>query len=102
MSHKAVLWDLDGTLVDSEEFHWLSWRDTLRAEGVELTYEQFLASFGQRNDRILATWLPAMAPERARRIGDDKEAEYRRLVEAHGLRPLPGARAWLVALRAAG
>ena len=34
---KAVLWDLDGTLVDSEEFHWLSWRDTMRAEGVELT-----------------------------------------------------------------
>jgi beta-phosphoglucomutase len=99
---RAVLWDLDGTLVDSEEFHWLSWRDTLRAEGVDLTYEQFLASFGQRNDRILATWLPAMDPERARRIGDDKEAEYRRLVEAHGLQPLPGARAWLVALREAG
>ena len=32
---KAVLWDLDGTLVDSEEFHWLSWRDTMRPEGVE-------------------------------------------------------------------
>ena len=57
MSDKAVLWDLDGTLVDSEEFHWLSWRDTMRAEGVELTYPQFLASFGQRNDRIVPAWL---------------------------------------------
>jgi beta-phosphoglucomutase len=99
---RAVLWDLDGTLVDSEEFHWLSWRDTMRAEGIELSYEQFLASFGQRNDRILGTWLPGAAPERARRIGDEKEAEYRRLVETHGLSPLPGAREWLVALRQAG
>jgi beta-phosphoglucomutase len=105
MSHdaKAVLWDLDGTLVDSEEYHWLSWRDAMRAEGIELSYEKFLASFGQRNDRILGTWLGAdVDPERVRAIGDAKEAEYRRLAETHGLKPLPGAREWLVALRAAG
>ena len=103
MSHKAVLWDLDGTLVDSEEFHWRSWRDTMRVEGVELTYEQFLASFGQRNDRILPAWLGAdVDPGRVQRIGDDKEAGYRRLAEKHGLTPLPGAREWLSTLRASG
>ena len=100
---KGVLWDLDGTLVDSEEFHWLSWRDIMRAEGMELSYPQFLASFGQRNDRILTAWLgPDVDRVLMQRIGDDKEAEYRRLVEAHGLQPLPGAREWLTRLRAAG
>ena len=54
---RAVLWDLDGTLVDSGDYHWRSWRDTMREEGIELTYERFLESFGQRNDRILSTWL---------------------------------------------
>jgi beta-phosphoglucomutase len=103
MNDKAVLWDLDGTLVDSEEFHWLSWRDTVRAEGIELTYDQFLASFGQRNDRILPVWLGAdVDAGRVRRIGDEKEAEYRRLAETHGLTPLPGAREWLSALKTAG
>ena len=33
----AVLWDLDGTLVDSEAYHWRSWRDTAAAEGIALT-----------------------------------------------------------------
>lgn len=100
---RAVLWDLDGTLVDSEEFHWLSWRDTMRPEGVELTYAQFLASFGQRNDRIVPGWLgPDVDAARIRRIGEDKETEYRRLAEAHGLTPLPSARDWLTTLRAAG
>jgi HAD superfamily hydrolase (TIGR01509 family) len=100
---RAVLWDLDGTLVDSEEFHWLSWRDTMRPEGVELTYAQFLASFGQRNDRIVPVWLGAdVDVARMDRIGEDKEAEFRRLAETHGLTPLPGAREWLAALRAAG
>ncbi len=26
---KSVLWDLDGTLVDSEQYHWFAWRDTM-------------------------------------------------------------------------
>jgi beta-phosphoglucomutase len=99
----AVLWDLDGTLVDSEEFHWRSWRDTMRPEGVELTYAQFLASFGQKNDRILPVWLGAdVDGVRMQRIGEDKEAEFRRLAETHGLTPLPGAREWVSALRASG
>ncbi|MEO6237237.1 MAG: HAD family phosphatase [Vicinamibacterales bacterium] len=100
---KAVLWDLDGTLVDSEEFHWLSWRDAMHGEGVALTYEQFLASFGQRNDRILPRWLGGDAePGRIQRIGEAKEAEFRRLAETHGLAPLAGAREWLQRLRTAG
>ena len=53
----AVLWDLDGTLVDSEEYHWLAWKEILNQEGISLTREQFLSSFGQRNDAILGAWL---------------------------------------------
>jgi HAD superfamily hydrolase (TIGR01509 family) len=100
---RAVLWDLDGTLVDSAEFHWLSWRDTMAAEGVILTYQQFLDSFGQKNDRILPGWLgPGADADRIRRVGDAKEAEYRRLATVHGLTPLPGASAWVRRLHAEG
>jgi HAD superfamily hydrolase (TIGR01509 family) len=100
---RAVLWDLDGTLVDSADYHWLSWRDTLAAEGTAVTREQFLASFGQKNDRILREWLGPDAPaDRIRRIGDAKEVAYRRLAQERGLRPLPGAAAWADRLHAEG
>jgi len=100
---RAVLWDLDGTLVDSAEFHWLSWRDTMAAEGVSLTYQQFLDTFGQKNDRILPGWLGSGADAaRIRRVGDAKEAEYRRLASVHGLTPLPGASSWVRRLHAQG
>jgi beta-phosphoglucomutase family hydrolase len=99
----AVLWDMDGTLVDSEEFHWLSWRDTMSAEGVPVTHDQFLATFGQRNDAILPNWLGAGAtPERIQRIGDAKEALYRTLVRERGIHPLPGAREWIERLHQEG
>ena len=99
----AVLWDLDGTLVDSGDYHWRAWRDTMQREGVAVSFQQFLDSFGQRNDRILATWLGAgVGADRVRRIGDDKERLYREIATAEGLVVLPGAREWVTRLHAAG
>jgi HAD superfamily hydrolase (TIGR01509 family) len=98
-----VLWDLDGTLVDSRVRHWESWQSALAAENVVITMEQFLATFGQRNDSIIPGWLGERAtPEVIRRIADAKEAGYRRLLEVHGLEPLPGAAEWVAALKTAG
>jgi HAD superfamily hydrolase (TIGR01509 family) len=97
------LWDLDGTLVDSGESHWRAWRDTMRDEGVALTHEQFLASFGQKNDTILMAWMGAAAtPEVIRRVGDAKESLYRQFAATEGLVPLPGAADWVTRLHAGG
>lgn len=99
----AVLWDLDGTLVDSEEYHWRSWKETLDREGVHITPQDFLASFGQRNDAIIPRWLGADArAEDIERIGDAKESLYRELVRAEGLAPLPGAAEWVERLHHQG
>jgi HAD superfamily hydrolase (TIGR01509 family) len=103
LSMPSVLWDLDGTLVDSSEYHWASWLLALRDEGFTLTREQFTATFGQRNDRILRGWLgPDAADDRIRRIGEAKEAAYRRLMREGGLDGLPGAAEWIHRLAVRG
>jgi beta-phosphoglucomutase len=92
----AVLWDLDGTLVDSEEYHWISWRDTMAEEAAPVTRAQFLETFGLRNDEILPAWLgPGATAERIQRVSDAKEVLYRELVRSGDLRPLPGAAEWV-------
>jgi len=93
---KAVLWDMDGTLVDSEELHWIAWRDTIANEGIVITREQFLSTFGQRNDSIVPTWLgSAASAERIERIGQAKEELYRDLVQRVGIAPESGVATWL-------
>jgi beta-phosphoglucomutase len=100
---RAVLWDLDGTLADSRDYHWRAWQEAMGAEGLTVTKQQFLASFGQRNDAILGVWLGDGAdPEQIRRIGDAKEAFYRELVRREGITPLPGAAEWVRTLREEG
>lgn len=93
---RAVLWDMDGTLIDSEEFHWISWRETLANEGISISREQFLSSFGQRNDSIIPRYLgTAATPERIERISKAKEELYRYLIRREGISPLPGVAHWV-------
>lgn len=100
---RAVLWDLDGTLIDSRDQHWRSWRDTLAADGIALTEAQFAATFGQRNDAILTAWLGrAASHELIARIGDEKERRFRVLVEREGAVLLPGVVEWVTRLGDAG
>ena len=89
--------------MDSQAFHWRAWQEAMAADGTPVTEAQFLASFGQRNDAILRVWLgDGAAAERIRRVGDDKEAVYRRLVAEEGTAALPGAAEWVRRLHAEG
>ncbi len=99
----AVLWDMDGTLLDSAECHWLAWREALAAEGFDLTRAQFESTFGQRNDTILRTTFgPDFPLGEVDRIAGVKEARYRELVKTRGVDALPGVRRWLDRLIAGG
>lgn len=42
---KTLLFDLDGTLVDSEHFHFSTWNELLATFGLQLEYEDFLKNY---------------------------------------------------------
>jgi len=99
----GVLWDLDGTLVDSAGHHWIAWHDTLAAFGRSVTPGDFTNSFGKRNDEILHELFGhGIEAEWIERVSEAKEQAYRRRLRAQGLELLPGALAWLERLRSSG
>jgi beta-phosphoglucomutase len=99
----GVLWDLDGTLIDSAGHHWIAWRDTLAAAGRPVRPDDFANTFGKRNDEILRELFgPAIAVDWIERVSESKEQAYRRRLHELGLALLPGALDWLHRLRESG
>lgn len=50
---KAFIFDLDGTLADTELLHYRTWKAVLEENGVaELTYEKFLEYVGTSNEKV--------------------------------------------------
>jgi beta-phosphoglucomutase len=98
----AVLWDVDGVIIDSAEQHRRAWRQLAEEQGLPYTDEAFWASFGMRNgDVIPRLYGVAGPPERIAALADRKEALYRELVAREG-KALPGARELIAALHTAG
>ena len=46
---RAVLWDMDGTLVDTAELHFAAWRQLMQELNRPFTRADFAATFGLRN-----------------------------------------------------
>ncbi|BAY10445.1 HAD family hydrolase [Calothrix sp. NIES-2098] len=85
----AILFDLDGTIVNTDPIHYQAWQQKLANYGIEID-ETFYKSriSGRLNPEIVKDILPQLSPVDAQKFADDKEALFREL--APNLKPLSG------------
>jgi HAD superfamily hydrolase (TIGR01509 family) len=98
----GILWDMDGVLVDTGEWHYQTWRQILLERGITITYADFHKTFGMKNAELLPLWLGhPLAAEEIDRIGQEKEARFRKVARGQ-VKALPGVRTWLERFQAQG
>ena len=56
---KAVIFDVDGTLIDSNDLHTECWIETFEHFGLDFAYDQVRRQIGKGGDQLLPTLLPA-------------------------------------------
>ncbi|CAM3043694.1 HAD family hydrolase [Pseudomonas plecoglossicida] len=86
----ALLFDLDGTLTDTDTLHLQAFRQLLHAyDGRELTQAQFDAQVsGRANGELFAELFPKASVPECQALAERKEALFRELAPA--LEPMPG------------
>jgi phosphoglycolate phosphatase-like HAD superfamily hydrolase len=99
---QVMVFDVDGTLVDSNDAHARAWVETLRAFGIDRDIAAARRLIGMGSDKL----LPALAEIEAesplgRKILEQRRAHFRR-VYLNTLRPFAATRALFTALRARG
>ena len=103
MNTPAIIWDVDGTLVDTAGQHFRAWERLAAEIGKPFTRADFAATFGMRNPEIIRKlFFPDADDGRCAELGGRKEDLYRASVREEGVRLLPGAGPLLAAFAAAG
>jgi beta-phosphoglucomutase family hydrolase len=98
---RAVIWDVDGTLIDTAELHFHAWEELAHRLDKKFTRQEFTSTFGRRNPEIIRQVFGASLGEREiARLGQEKEEIYRAAARK-GIKLLPGARSLLESLRQA-
>ena len=70
---EAVIFDIDGTLVDSVDLHAQAWKESFKHFGKDIPYEQVRHQIGKGGDQLMPVFF---SREELERLGEEME-EYR-------------------------
>ncbi|KNY23409.1 HAD family hydrolase [Methylobacterium sp. ARG-1] len=99
---RAVIFDIDGTLLDSVDLHAQAWVEAFAHFGVETDAAKVRSQIGKGGDELMPVFLPA---ERIEREGKEIESYRSDLFKQKFLpevRPFPAVRPLFERIRAAG
>ncbi len=88
---KALLFDLDGTLANTNPVHRSTWEKFLEPHGYDVTWDFYRDNIsGRVGQEMVLDLFPDLSPEEAQEMADAKDAEFRE--RAGELEALPGLR----------
>ncbi len=99
----AVIFDMDGVIVDNMKVHVLAFAEMCRRYGKPFDMERFKPMAGRGNDEIMPVFLDAELIRRRgiRSLADEKEAIYREIYAAD-IAPVKGLVTFLKEMRERG
>jgi len=101
-SKKAVIWDMDGIIVDSAQHHLKGWQIVFQERGANYTEEDFWRNTGKRSDTIIKSVLgEKISPDEIMAIIREKDETFRQLM-GQNIRPLPGVLKLITSLKEHG
>lgn len=87
---RAVIFDLDGVIVDTGPYHKQSWYDLAKKYDFQMTDQLFYDTFGMQNHEIIPRLAGhQLSDEQLKQMADWKEHRYRQLI-AGSVVPMDG------------
>ena len=99
----AVLFDLDGVIIDTTELHHRVWDTFARARGYVPSRDELLGTHGRRAEETLRLWFgEALSDGEVNELALERDTLFNRLLATEPVTAIPGLRDFLGDLRRAG
>jgi beta-phosphoglucomutase len=97
---KAVIFDLDGTLLDNNSFHLKSWLEYLKNIGRNISEEEYNANINGRTNKDVIEYIfnRQLKDDEVLKHSLEKEAVYRKIYQPH-ITPVTGLMEFLEILK---
>lgn len=102
MTTHAVLLDVDGTLIDSNDAHAKAWVDALTERGYDVSFERIRRLIGQGGDKLLPNVISVSAESELGKSLSERRGEIFLDRYLQDVQPFPSTRALLERLRGDG
>jgi len=92
---KAVIFDMDGTLINSTKADFLAWQKLFSFYGKSLTYEEYIPLLGIKSAQVVKEFLPVKNDEEIQMALTQKLVFFHEYVAENGIYPVPYADVFL-------
>ena len=86
---KAVIFDIDGTLIDSVDLHARSWVDGFARFGVQVRFDDVRRHIGEGADHLIPAFVPAGMPNDKRKQIEKLRSDLFKREYLHKIKPFP-------------
>lgn len=99
----AVLFDMDGTIVDNVPLHQQVWREFAELHGLDPSENQLDSAKGRRAAEVILSLFGELSPDQLAQLTSERQVLYRqRLADSDQIRLVPGVEAFLSGLQRLG
>src|SRR4051794_22694106 len=99
---KAVIFDMDGTLIDSVDLHARAWQDVFKRYGIETDFQAVRDQIGKGGDKLMKEFVPAELLKRKGKKIEEERADLFKREYLSQVRPFPRLRELFERLRSDG
>lgn len=99
---RAVIFDVDGTLIDSVDAHARAWQEVLERHGIHAPFEKVRSQIGKGGDQLMPVFLPADVIESQGKAIEKERLELFKSKYMNSICPFPRVRELFERVKAEG
>ena len=102
MKRQAAIFDIDGTLLDSVDFHANAWQRVFLNHGRDIPFEQIRSQIGKGGDQLLPVFFSEEEIEKSGKAMEDERGKIFKAEYLPKVKPFPGVKLLFERLRGDG